>query len=159
MKVVIPYVDHRLLPEVREIGEQVGARFENLTGDDTAYSALVARLWRARGTFIVVEQDMVPTVGLLEEMWECPEDWCSGYEAMLITDPPIGEVKSWSMGCMKFGSDLMTSMPWVMDGPGLSWRSLDFYIFDRMGRGDPRKPGGAPHLHGPPMRHLHPEGL
>jgi hypothetical protein len=86
---------------VRELGKQVGARFENLTGDDTTYFSLMARLWQVGGTFIVVEQDMVPTLGLLEELWGCPTDWCSGYETLMITDPPIGEVKRWSMGCVK----------------------------------------------------------
>jgi hypothetical protein len=154
---------------VQDLRKQVGARFENLTGDDAAYFGLMARLWRSGQTFIIVEQDMLPTPATLEEMWACPEDWCSGYEAQMITDPPIGEVKSWSMGCMKFGSDLMRGMPWVMEvaglswrspaGPPPSWRSLDLYIYLRMGRSDPSQPGGVPHLHGPPMRHLHPAGL
>src|ERR1700674_3770858 len=79
MKLVIAFVPNWLRPEVRALGESVGAEFADVGASDTAYGQLVATLWAKGESFLLLEHDVLPTVALLEEMWACPSPWCAGF--------------------------------------------------------------------------------
>src|ERR1700752_1918127 len=54
--------------------------------------------WNEGETFINIEHDVVPWLGAVEELWDCPHDWCYfDYHSMPgkceCEPPPIGLVK------------------------------------------------------------------
>src|SRR5260370_33320650 len=72
MKLVIPFASGCLHPQAQLLGEQLGANFINLDRDlEFGYYQLLKRLWAAGESFVVLEEDVVPTVALLEEIWAC----------------------------------------------------------------------------------------
>jgi hypothetical protein len=74
---VVPFVPERLRPEVRDLGERLGAQFVPMPFI-TSYWNLVNELWSSEGDLVLLEQDVLPTEALIREMSACPEPWCSG---------------------------------------------------------------------------------
>jgi hypothetical protein len=74
---VIPYTVEELEPETRALGERLGARFVHMP-TLTSYFDLVEQLWAGEEDFINWEHDVLPTEGLVNEMWACDRPWCSG---------------------------------------------------------------------------------
>lgn len=76
----IPYVEGWLRPETQDAIEASGLPYA-LTcleeGDPYAYARNFERWWASLEDLIVVEHDMIPPTGMLQEMAECPEEWCS----------------------------------------------------------------------------------
>jgi hypothetical protein len=70
VKVVIPFVAHKLQPGVGAVGELIGARFERMERE-TSYWDLVAELWTWEGDFIVLEEDVLQTEELINETSAC----------------------------------------------------------------------------------------
>lgn len=80
-RVIVPHVEGGLVPETRAALQDSGLRHELIVLDEMntyAYANLLVVLWRRRETFIIVEQDMVPTPGQLRSLAECGHEWC-GY--------------------------------------------------------------------------------
>jgi hypothetical protein len=112
IKVVIPYTPPRqelgvtrgLSPATEAFGRRIGARFVDVSGFDFAYYELLRDLWAAGESFIYVEHDVVPDRGLLPELWDCPEPYCT---------PGLScEV------CAKFGESLMRRWPKLIEEMG-----------------------------------------
>ena len=77
LNVVIPHVPEKLRPEVRELGEKIGARFVGMPGSTSDWE-LFEESWADEGDFISIEQDVLATEEMIREMWACSEPWCSG---------------------------------------------------------------------------------
>ena len=148
MNVVVPFT--RRHPEVE--AALADAHWVDVSGSDESYWELWSGLWGARRTVIVVEHDIVPGEGMLEEMWDCQHNWCAAryqFEEMgLIT----------GLGCVKMSEALMGSVPDALehvataqptdDHPPRHWCSLDSLLSGALGRA-----GYAVHPHGE-VRHL-----
>src|ERR1700682_284584 len=156
LKLIVPYVEAGLAEEVRELGESLGARFFLTPRQDvTSYSRLMAELWAAGEGFLVVEQDVLPTVAMLEEMWTCPEEWCSGWWPWRSDDPPLGEFKcSQWLGCSKFSASLLRRAPGAMSLAPCHHAKLDIGLWYAL-RGILNVP--TAHVHDPAVTHLHRE--
>ena len=84
----------------------------DVLGSDYAYYELMKELWVAQETFVVVEHDVVPEDALSQELWGCPEDYCS---PTLVGLP-----------CVKFGARLLQRWPGLFDDMGpVPWGVLD----------------------------------
>jgi hypothetical protein len=99
-------------------------------GHDTAYAELVAELWRAGETFVIVEDDIAPWPGAIAELEACPHFWC-GFHYCL---PGRWDAESddqhtalfGTNGCFKVAQEAMQAAPelcerWASHG----WRTLD----------------------------------
>lgn len=78
------------------------------------YHDLIADLWHDGETFLTVEQDVVPHAGALQELANCPEEWC----AFAYDYPPFGQYAG--MGCAKFSAALIKRFPDALTATG-SW--------------------------------------
>lgn len=153
MRVICPRT--RILPETRAALENSGYEWTGaaVSGTDTAYTELLQKLWRAGETFAIVEHDVVPWRGALEQLDECPEAWCSFIY-------PFGDGMHAGLGCARFRSALLAAHPTAVDDtlaertethPAGHWCSLD----DRLSRALTRA-GAVKHVHAPAVGHLHP---
>lgn len=142
MRVVVPYV--QLHPLVAPILRSQGHRpdcFE-LSGDD-AYRQLLKWLWEVGESVIIVEQDILPWPGALDELAGCPCRWGT-YSYREHGGVGIAHM----LGCAKLTGALMAAVPQVWDEPG-HWSGLDQRLFFAA-----RAVGIEPHLHRPPVLHL-----
>jgi hypothetical protein len=143
--VYVPYVLGWLQAETRK-SVPATARFVDVSSDDQAYWRLLRDLWHAGDDFIVVEQDIVVWPGLLNEMSECTQDWCSSPYRM-------SDIETTALGCVKFGSPLLTRTAGLLDGileQHRSWQGLDGML-----TGELHRRGYQEHVHLPAVRHLH----
>jgi hypothetical protein len=157
MRILVPYV--RLHPRTkvvvaREASEAVFA----LTDGPTGYWDVLAENWDRRRSFIVLEQDKVPEPGLLRELWECPEPWCSARAAMRGTDEPAAYP---SLSCVKFAGSLMVTYPRLLEDVGeldlglgeKEWSRLDLAIAGLLSN------VAEVHWHDGRVEHLHEEAV
>jgi len=100
----------------------------------------------------VVEQDIVPAPGALQELAQCPQPWC----AFAYEYPPFGLYAG--MGCAKFSRELLAQFPEALSDtaawydakhPPKHWCRVDGwlkqYLLER---------GATQHIHGQ-VEHLH----
>jgi hypothetical protein len=157
VRLVIAFAAGKLRPEVRAVGEQVGAEFADVGASDTAYSELVAKLWAAGESFLLLEHDVLPTPELLDEMWACESAWCAGFAWRYSGPVYPGETKpqypirqrETALFLSKFAADLLRRTPNVIGGVRVRWPMLDLALLPTL-----RQSGAEPHLHGP-VTHLH----
>jgi hypothetical protein len=131
LNVVVPFVHFR--PELRRALEADGieARFIDTSGWQ-GYWIMLASMWEAGDTFIVLEQDKFPAPGALHELWECPRAWCT-YPVPTRT----GGVSPYpALACTKFDASLMRADPDLMTKVGeldlgfgvREWSRLDLAV-------------------------------
>lgn len=143
MKIVVPYTT--LDPATELVLSSHGdVTFERLDAFFT-YIELLRELWQERQPVVIVEHDIVPWPGALEELWACPGRWCS-YSYRLLGGVGIFH----GFGCTKLTGELMQATPTVWDEPG-EWHTLDARLFHAA-----REVGLEPHPHRPPVVHLNP---
>jgi hypothetical protein len=150
VRLVVAYTTEGLQPETRALAESYGARFES-TDTPTGYWDLLERLWSEQRGFVLLEEDVLPAPGLIDEMWACPREWCSV--------PYEGEQQASlhaSIALVKFSTQLLARVPdamrrairlcperaWAVIDVGLAWRVL---IDEENLR---------PHWHALPLQHL-----
>jgi hypothetical protein len=78
-RVIVPYIDGMLRESTRRavIGSGIWHEFHPLApGDAAAYAAAFEAWWPTPGDIIVIEQDIAPAAGMIEEMAICRNDWC-----------------------------------------------------------------------------------
>lgn len=142
MKVVVPYTDlHPLVKTVLD-SYQLPTTYVALPTDDS-YRQLLKRLWDEGETVCLVEHDIVPWYGCLEELDGCMGQWCTcayryggGYGLYHL------------LGCTKLSATLMRRLPGLWDQPR-PWSELDRHLFFAA-----REIGQDPHGHRPPVLHL-----
>lgn len=142
MNVWVPYTA-KLRPETAAAAPS--AQFVDVAAADTAYWDLLASLWRAGETFILVEHDIVPPDGALDGLWACERDWCG-------LPYPVGDHFGIFNGCTKFGAALLERFPLAVEQMrSHHWASLDSQLIAYLQRQDPTL---APHIHWPAAQHL-----
>jgi hypothetical protein len=157
--IVIPFVSERLRPETRALGEQLGATFR-LMRLTTSYWSLVEELWLGEESFVLWEEDVLPTAELIEDITTCTEELCSGtfgrwhYER--VSGRRVRKSDSW-LGLCRFSADLQRRVPDALilaaeRFPARHWGDLCRGLMDR-GVLDAQE-GLSPHLHFPHMVHL-----
>ena len=140
----MPYT--RILPEVRD-ALPLTAEWTNVSDADESYWYLLAELWEARETVILVEHDVVPAAGTLDAMAACPHDWCA-------CEYRCGDLYMTALGCTKFSGDLMERNPDVVNRIlSRAWNGLDGQIVATL-----HMHGETEHVHGPAAWHLKWEG-
>lgn len=143
LRVIVPYktrkaVQHQVL-DMQSI-EPEWYRCD----DSDSYWMLLKRQWDRREAFIVLEHDILPWPGALEDLWRCREPWCAfGYH--------MGGHMGYAFGCTKFTTELMDAMPDIVDGlPDRHWFNLDSQFIHTAHRVH----NLDYHRHGPPVIHL-----
>ncbi len=143
--IYVPHVPGLLHPKTRSFAERVGATMLPLDADDPhAYWLALARLWGSDETFAIVEQDVVPTAGVVRRMVACNAVWCGAPTKIGHGAPMI------ALGCTKFDRGILRMEPDLLDEP-LNWWQIDGHISKVL-----RAKGYAPHEHWPPAKHLNP---
>lgn len=117
-------------------------RLVQLEGD-FSYDLLFRQLWAEGQPFIIVEHDILPWPGALQELWTCPKPWCGfPYHVM-------GEMRSY-LGCTKFNPASLGVCP--LYGDLTDWALIDKIIERRLlGRQDVVQ---YRHIHEPGVIHL-----
>lgn len=96
---------------------------------DTGYPEMLAALWKRGTAFIIVEQDVVPWPGAIEELQSCPKPWCAfAYDKhyRMERGAPGDAVY---LGCAKFSDELIAATPYVWsDWMTAHWASVDTRI-------------------------------
>jgi len=122
-------------------------------GDLGAYGRFFRSLWSWGHTFIICEQDIVPTPEQLETITSCGHPWCSfSYDDGLYPDGPM-------FGLVRFDSVVMRAHPMAANADLIigkrkdveaEWWRVDSLVARGLGiRGVPW------YQHGPPVRHVH----
>lgn len=149
--VVCPYTKlqpatERLLRRYQELGGWP-LRFVKLDGGD-GYRRLLRELWEDGEATIIVEHDILPWPGAIEELAACPGAWCAhSYEWN-------GGVGVYHMlGCAKLGAELKRRVPRVWHEP-LDWSLCDRHLYFAAYELEIE-----PHPHRPAVIHLNGLGL
>lgn len=154
MTVSVPYVQGMLHERTEEWAQRQGAKLVGMDlRDNRNYWRWLAGEWTVDADTVVVEHDIVPAAGVVEEMLACPQPWC-------VSPYPIaiGYLLTEGLGCTKFSAglkaqhiDVLTSAGLIDDDgqPRYTWRRLDTRIARVLTR-----LGFRPHEHAP-SEHLH----
>ena len=120
-----------------------GAVLVPLRNHELDYALYWQERWREGESFINVEHDVVPRPSTLQEMWDCPEDYCLLQYAYPWEGSPIDHSP---IGCAKFSSNFIAGHQ-ILFLQGQHWHDPQHQII------------GASlnkyHLHHPPALHLH----
>lgn len=141
-RVIVPYSS--LHPVVKQVLDKyaLDIRYVQMEGL-YAYHGLLKELWSKLEPFVIVEQDVLPWPGAIEELWQCSGDWCT-YSYRMHGGIGIAH----ALGCAKLSARLMASLPNVWDEQ-IAWNTLDQVLFFAA-----RNAGIEPHMHRPPVIHL-----
>ena len=111
--------------------------------NDHSYPVMLDELWEIGKPFVIVEHDILPWPGAIQEMWTCTEPWC-GFPYALP-----GGLDAY-LGCTKFD-------PWAFSfPPKLREPEATFQYCDQMLAQGAARVKIEMHRHGPPVVHLHP---
>ncbi len=100
--------------------EQEGVEHsERVCRGDHGYGRLVAELWADGEGFVLVEHDVVPWVGAISQMEDCPGDWCGFRYAKCRSTVR-------ALGLVKFSDDLVGAYPELSRGWAREpWQTLE----------------------------------
>jgi hypothetical protein len=134
----------------------------------TSYFQLLEALWAKQQTFVILEQDILPTAGLIADLMFCREEWCAGLFAepppwwapgVLIGTVSIGGRPYWpcALGCNKFSAGLQRRVPDAVTRvarlmPERYWPHLDDGLINIVLSKEERL---LTHGHLPPVQDLH----
>lgn len=105
-----------------------------------SYDRLFRKLWADGEPFIIVEHDILPWPGALQQMWLCDKPWC-GFEYICF-----GELRV-QLGCVKFDPSRLGPVP--LPEELTVWQLLDWKIITTLA-----SRGETGHLHEPAVSHL-----
>ena len=118
-------------------------RYERMNGtldSDYAYDHLFRRLWAEGKPFIIVEHDILPWPGAVQQIWACDRPWC-GFEYFIF-----GELRV-QLGCVKFDPSRLGPCP--LPDTLTAWHHLDWEVITNLSGRDE-----TGHLHEPAVTHL-----
>lgn len=102
----------------------------DVSGSEDAYWELLSSLWAQQRTFVLVEHDIVVSPEAIDELLNCPGEWCG------FAMPYAGTL--WAgLSCTKFEHPLLRDFPGVLDEvatmsdvghPQKHWCRLDAWI-------------------------------
>jgi len=121
-----------LAHHLHDLGLYEHIRWLDTTGPE-GYWDVLRRLWEDQRTFVVLEADKFPDAGALQELWQCPHEWCS-YPVPTREGSPRAPYPS--LACTKFDRTLMVSDPDLMQKVGeldlglgvREWSRLDMAV-------------------------------
>jgi hypothetical protein len=117
-----------------------------LVDGNEGYAELVAGLWERGEGFILVEHDVCPWVGAIQQLMDCENPWCSFYYAK-----DGGTIRA--LGCVKFSDRLVQFNPGLSEGwRGTHWLALDGTVLSAVAS----KVGVC--VHRPALGHARPGG-
>lgn len=153
MNVVVPYttlhpVTRAVLIEQSKANTAIRLAFVHVGGDDLAYAKLLAYHWLVGETIIVVEHDVVPWPGAIEELHGCPAEWCSCSYNWTNGHGRAGVGIHHMLGCTKLSGELMAALPDLWDEP-CHWSQCDQRLFFAA-----RDIGKETHPHRPGVTHI-----
>lgn len=154
VRVIVPVagnVDSRVVDALEE--SEWDYEPHDVSGSDRAYYDLLAELWAARETVVIVEHDIIVNPRSILELAYCQCDWCAfPYQYMSIP-------AYYGLGCVKFGANLMRRQPDAirrvgvlsdMHHPQRHWCRLDgflqYVVLPSLGE--------SMHRHDEPVAHL-----
>lgn len=114
MKVVMPVVEYPIAAPLDD------AEVVKVDGD-YGYGNLVADLWEAGEDFLLVEQDVLVTPAVRDELAACPELYCAA-PYNLCDGRGLGV----ALGCVRFKGELTQNYPYV----ATPWRDVHWSVLD-----------------------------
>jgi hypothetical protein len=146
---VVPYVEGRLHTLVPQLLSTYGfdPQYVKLVGDD-GYQRLMKCLWRDKQDVVIVEQDILPWPGAIEELIACE---CAWGTYTYRTNNAIGV--SHMLGCAKLTAGLMQVTDGIWD-QWCRWSEIDQTLFFAA-----QNQLIQPHLHRPAVIHVNPREL
>lgn len=146
MRVVVPYTSIHPLAKAALVRHAPDAVAYDMASAHDAYYRLLTGLWGGGKSFLVVEHDVEIHADVIPQLEACGEGWC-----LFPYSAPNGGLFSQSLGCTRFGSQLLRAEPeFMVELPVRDWRRLDCEMYPRL-----TARGHAPHVHFPPCRHHH----
>lgn len=160
MDVFVAYADEAKLKNVMDALNPFFPNYADVSGGDDHYAQLFRHLWDKGEEFAIVEHDVIPWPGALEDLARCPESWCAyGY----VTSGDLSTQDVPPLGCVKFRPEgdvpfeelfalfLESQSPGIVAGLLPHWSSMDNVIARSL-----RARGWQVHEHKPGVAHLHP---
>jgi hypothetical protein len=146
--VVVPFT--RLHPITKQVldGYGLDVRYVDVSASDDSYRLLLQKLWDEHETISIIEHDIVPYPGAIEEAWACCADWCTHSYSWTNERGESGVGVSHMLGCAKLSPRLMDAVPDVWRTP-CHWTECDRRLFFAA-----RDAGIDPHEHRPAVVHL-----
>lgn len=97
-----------------------GVEYKTLRADgDLGYSLFMTEVWGRGEGFVIVEHDVAPWCGAIDELEACPGDWC-------LFHYPDGGALSRGLGCTRFSDRLVSQYPDLPDAwEGTGWPMID----------------------------------
>lgn len=142
--VVVPFVPRFLRNETVQAVPK--ARFVDVSSDHHAYWRLLCDLWDAGHAFVIVEHDIVPLPGMIQELWDCPSQWDAVPYRM-------DDIVTTAFGLVAFGPSLLRGtgdlLERILDEHRV-WSGLDSIVIAELHRR-----GYTEHVHEPEVVHLH----
>jgi hypothetical protein len=114
-------------------------RYERLEGT-FSYDALIRQLWAEGKPFILVEHDVLPWPGAVQQLWTCPRPWCT-FEYFML-----GEMRV-ALGCTKFDPSQLGPCP--LPAEPQDWHQMDWHVIAELAARY-----HVAHLHEPAVSHL-----
>jgi hypothetical protein len=147
MKVICPHT--ALHPVTKGVLDSynLGVRYVQLDAE-YAYGNLLRELWAERETVVIIEHDIVPNHGCVEELFGCSAIWCAFSYQWRNEFGEVGVGLSHQLGCTKISAHLMNALPDLWNEP-CHWSLCDQRLFFAA-----REIGREPHLHRPAVIHL-----
>jgi hypothetical protein len=125
------------------------------TSAPEGYWETLAAWWKAQQSFIVLEHDKIPAPGLLAEIWNCDQPWCTTPVSMR----GVEETSPYpSLSCTKFASELMSEHPGLLEEIGRTDFGFGFKEWSRLDLGMAGYLGSHYDVHwhsGGRVEHLH----
>jgi hypothetical protein len=102
--------------------------------------------WDGPGDLLTVEQDIVPTLGLVEELVYCPEPFCA-FDFLLGCGVPWSQVPGGTgIGLAKISERARKAVTATPPVPQVPWHDLAAALWERL---------GPAHVHRPLVKHNH----
>jgi len=138
-KIVVPSLGEPGLAENALMEQEI--EYETFSVDGgAAYSHQLARIWREGEGFLLIEADLAPPPGAVEEICGCEHPWCSA--------PYISPILHISLGVLKLTTEAVQEtqdLPAVWEGE--HWGTLDSKLIPSLLARQPL------HSHLPPWGH------
>lgn len=143
-RVIVPYTKlHPVTRSVLDSYDLPRLEYVSCGSSDQAYRQLLQTIWEQGETVVLVEHDVVPWPGAIEELAGCSGLWCA---CTYRINGGIGIFHG--LGCTKISGALMQQLPNLWDEPG-EWSVLDQRLWFAA-----REIRQEPHGHRPPVIHL-----
>jgi hypothetical protein len=146
------YVPYTAVHPHTVAGAPEDAVWVDVGASEIAYYVALREIWARGETFALLEHDVVCRPGVIAELEECPEPWCTfGYSDICCP----GCMEAWAnmLGCTRFRKELVDAVPDAMTAiPADNW---DWHEMCNGLGANLRAAGFTHHWHFPAVEHHH----